>query len=98
MDDFIRRTDAINAMANILVSPITSDNEFNIGIRRCMSSVNDIPAADVEEIVRCKNCVFWKEHDGFGKCVNPGSNIKSDVWLNPLFYCRAGVKAERRTE
>lgn len=60
--------------------------------------VSSIPTADVDEVVRCRDCVFWKEHDGFGKCIEPTSNIKSDVWLNPLFYCRAGVKAERRTE
>jgi hypothetical protein len=63
-----------------------------------LAVIDSVQTADVEEIVRCKNCVFWKEHDGFGKCVKPRSNIKSDVWLNPLFYCRAGVKAERKTE
>lgn len=49
-DDFIRRAEAINEMHNILVSPIESDDEFNIGVRRCMSSVNNIPAADVVEV------------------------------------------------
>lgn len=55
-------------------------------------------ATDVVEVVRCKNCVFWEEHDGFGKCIEPTSVIKSDVWLNPLFYCRAAVKRDGETE
>lgn len=55
-------------------------------------------AADVVEIVRCKNCVFWEEYDGFGKCIEPTSVIKSDVWLHPLFYCRAAVKRDGETE
>ena len=50
MYDFIRRADAINAMANILVSPMASDDEFNIGVRRCMSSVDAIPSAEVRPV------------------------------------------------
>lgn len=59
-----------------------------------LAVIDSAQTADVEEIVRCKNCVFWKEYDGFGKCIEPTSNIKSDVWVNPMFYCRAGVKKD----
>ena len=58
MDDYIRRSDAINAMANILVSPMVSDDEYNIGVRRCMSSVDAIPAADVRPVRPCDGCPF----------------------------------------
>lgn len=50
MNDYIKREDAIKAMARGLGIPYT---DFIDVAERCM---DDIPTADVVEVVRCKDC------------------------------------------
>ena len=52
MSDYIKREDAIKAMARGLGIPYT---DFIDVAERCM---DDIPTADVVEVVRCKDCKY----------------------------------------
>ena len=112
MDDYIRRSDAINAMANILVSPMVSDDEYNIGVRRCMSSVDATPAADVRPVVYCRDCIHRPYSSEPGKtsgfaveapdreckcpCFNPDDGWYS--WIpDDYFFCGNGERREGGT-
>ena len=64
MTDYIKREDAIKAMARGMGIPYT---DFIEVAERCM---DDIPTADVVEVVRCKDCIYrfgssckWREDE-----------------------------------
>lgn len=52
MGDYIKREDAIKAMARGIGIPYT---DFIDVAERCM---DDIPTADVVEVVRCRDCKY----------------------------------------
>ena len=51
--------------------------------------IRNIPAADVVEVVRCKNCFYYKP---FGECNNTGSTVKSDD------YCSYGTRMDKEAD
>ena len=52
MSEYIKREDALNAIRK---SPIS-----NMSTRLfCVDAIADIPAADVVEVIRCKDCRFF---------------------------------------
>lgn len=55
MDEYVKKSEAINA---VLLRMVSSDNEdtdlYNIALRRAASAIYDIPAADVRPVVRGK--------------------------------------------
>lgn len=90
MSDYIKREDAIKAMARGIGIPYT---DFIDVAERCM---DDIPTADVVEVVRCKDCKHFDKYidckemyqwDGF-----------CDDWARKTYenwYCS---RAERRND
>lgn len=59
MGDFISRGAAINKIMENIVHQDSHDNNLhNIGLRKAMSAIDSLPAADVVEVVRCRECVF----------------------------------------
>ena len=71
------------------------------GLYEATELVDDIPAADVAQVVRCKNCTHYKIVDEFegGKrymCkVNHFSYINSD---GDIHYCSYGERKEDKSE
>ena len=61
MSDYIKREDAIKAMARGIGIPYT---DFIEVAERCM---DDIQNADVVEVVRCKDCKYYEPN---GVCAN----------------------------
>ena len=51
--------------------------------------IDSLPAADVVEVVRCKNCFYYKP---FGECNNTGSTVKPDD------YCSYGARMDKEDE
>ena len=85
MSDYIKREDAIKAMARGIGIPYT---DFIDVAERCMA---DIPTADVVEVVRCKDCVY-REVKGEGMTHWFGCRImehNDDDW-----YCSFGERAD----
>ena len=96
MDKYIDRGAAIKAI------------EFNKGVGcsdRCVQGIKYIPAADVVEVVRCKDCIHRPfstepgETSGFAveapdyicPCHNPGDGYYS--WVpNDDFFCANGER------
>ena len=55
----------------------------------------NIPAADVEEVVRCKNCKHYKD----GMCFNPNTYDDEKTCGNttPEWFCADGARMEEQT-
>ena len=56
------------------------DDDFNAGWNACLNKVNSIPAADVVEVVRCKDCIYSPSGDDNGE--NRGFSLEwsHDDW------------------
>ena len=64
---------------------IQEQNDWNY-YKHCIEAV---PAADVVEVVRCKNCFYYKP---FSECNNTGSTVKPDD------YCSYGSCMDKEDE
>lgn len=58
-------------------------------VKNVFAIVMHAPAADVVEVVRCKNCFYYKP---FGECNNTGSTVKPDD------YCSYGARMDKEDE
>ena len=52
-------------------------------------TIDSIPAADVVEVVRCKDCKHWHEDDDIGHCDNPDG---LDNYAEPNDFCSYGER------
>lgn len=92
MKEYIEREAAIQALGD---EPemwyerdpveIQEQNDWNY-YKHCIEAV---PAADVVEVVRCKNCFYYKP---FSECNNTGSTVKPDD------YCSYGARMDKEDE
>lgn len=74
-NDYISREAAVEAVRYYKVSGginFLYDEAYNDGIDTAISCIgNEIPAADVVEVVRCKDCrYYYKDSDGYEMCIN----------------------------
>lgn len=101
MDDSISRRMAIDALQKEINKGIPPFNDvfgsIRCGVRLARNIIEDLPSAQ-PEIVRCKECKYWKDSDGVYR---RGFDAESKCPLNlkkvyeGTFYC--GM-AERRTD
>ena len=71
------------------------DDDFNAGWNACLNKVNSIPAADVVEVVRCKDCIHASmTSDGTCKYCAVWSQDEA-VYLDGDYYCADGEKEKR---
>ena len=87
MSDYIKREDAIKAMARGIGIPYT---DFIEVAERCM---DDIQNADVVEVVRCKDCKHIKE-EHFNIMPDGFSCELSGLMVEPGHYCSYGERAD----
>ena len=79
MTDYIRRQDAIKAIQETPCRSATQTVRFVQRIR------DDVPSADVVEVIRCKDCKWWqKQQDGIHGICN-----RFRFWSTGMFYCAA---------
>ncbi|MCD4835660.1 hypothetical protein LQE96_02260 [Phocea massiliensis] len=57
-----------------------------------VSSIENAPAVDAVEVVRCKDCIYAQERYGHLKC-ELGISI-SNTWNNPNMFCSYGERRE----
>lgn len=65
----------------------------NKAYREIFALVEAAPAEDVQEVVRCRECVLWDDSfvlNGKKRCLNTG------ICTNGDFYCGWGSKEEER--
>lgn len=76
MAEYIDR-EAVSAMLKGLQARFEAADNAD-GARACILAdieLAQLPAADVVEVVRCKDCVYWEEGDGDGFGVCTGSAL-----------------------
>lgn len=74
-------TDELLAVTDRLIVPEAAEAMKDIA--------NSIPAADVVEVVRCKDCKYvWKHENGCYECGNGFCEVKAD------FFCADGERRE----
>jgi len=55
------------------------------------------PAADVEMVVRCKDCEHWEGHGKYGNCTEWKANDNECAETDPDDFCSYGERKEART-
>ena len=86
--DFVRKAEAINKIMGCIVNQDCHDvNLHNIGLRKAMSAIDGIPAADVVEVVRCADCRYAYD-TVCGWCCSHG--ICVDCTVREDFFCADG--------
>lgn len=89
MSDYIKREDAVRAV----VDAKTGKDKTIDGTRQvtdCLRRIKAIPSADVVEVVRCKDCEYWDDHercDFWSSIMTPHYPEKND-------YCSYGERAD----
>ena len=77
MTDYINRKALLKMIGTMPSIPLT-DREERL-IRAFISTVKNFPAADVREVVLCKDCRYARE------CVFA-------LWMNPFNFCSKGKR------
>lgn len=88
--------------AVVLSYPIRADHcdkenaneHFIFGIESVMEYVENLPAADVAEVVRCRECKHYKPEEYFSPCVLP----QGLECAKPDDYCSYGQRKEDNHE
>lgn len=74
MAEYIKRSAVLeqfdNADADVCETDDFGGVDYGFGMKNIKELINAIPAADVAEVVRCKDC---KYNVGTKKCLNPDS-------------------------
>ena len=119
MSDYIKREDALQDIDNAHANTITqrgykdywsADLETQLvcdGLAKAIEAIFDTPSADVVEVVRCKDCIYWcklKEDNGVvvrihhnelrSQCLNIKGLNKTDCITEANDYCSYGEMAD----
>lgn len=65
---------------------------FDRGLDKAQRVIPDAPAADVVEVVRCKDCLYSTERYGHMECIH-GVSYRN-TWNKPDFFCSYGERKE----
>ena len=90
-DKYILRSGAIDAIKRNSGTLYTREAEFLF--RKVVSLLNNAPAADVAEVVRCKDCDAWKRNVGIVDSPN-GHCFEHDIDTNGQDFCSYGERRE----
>ena len=93
MNDYILREDALNAFDGELeITGTKNKNAVMKFLQRGFHNIRKLPAADVVEVVRCKDCKFFMNNTDFGYpwC---DKQRHGNLFVSGLDYCS---KAERK--
>ena len=85
MSDYIKRTDALDIVADNNVTGEITLNRYD----KIIDGIYEIPSSDVVQVIRCKNCKFYDTPKNFKKpyCMR-GAYVK----VNADDYCSKGER------
>ena len=93
MNDYILREDALNAFDGELeITGTKNKNAVMKFLQRGFHNIRKLPAADVVEVVRCKDCKHFLNNTEFGY---PWCERKRISFVSGFDYCSY---AERRND
>ena len=87
-EEFISRTEALTAL---------QDSDLFNTTERQLQAIRELPAADVAEVVRCKDCDAWKRNVGIADSPN-GHCFEHDIDTNGQDFCSYGEKKGEKPE
>lgn len=85
MTDYIKREDAINFIANGVCTDTEADMKYTIN-----KFNDDIPSADVVEVVRCKDCKYMLQYEQIKACCNVNSFLQEPKCVSDNDFCSRG--------
>lgn len=93
MSDYIKREDVFEKISHV------ADMELVYPLRLLRYKIEELPSADVVEVVRCKDCVFWKRYE---KLPNQISELRFEGYCDEMInhemngndYCSYGKEQE----
>lgn len=101
MSDYIKREDAKDAVINIVgwekiakyVDEMskhlsTKDIDYYDALMDAEDAIDDLPSADVVEVVRCKDCLSFRYDNGITYCAPMG------VEMQPTDFCSYGERKD----
>lgn len=90
-DEYIRREDALRAVQRQRgANRSPAQNEM---LNRIKTDIIRAPAADVAEVVRCKDCQNWKRNVGLTDSPN-GHCFEHDIDTNGRDFCSYGERKD----
>lgn len=93
MEEYITKEQAIAAMEQV-----TRPECFIEDTRKNFARIiEELPAADVVEVVRCKDCEYffpWADHSKFGDCMVYVCDLEDPFTMEETDFCSDG---ERRS-
>ena len=75
-----------------VVAAMAIEEKYGIPLGDLVDTFADIPAADVVEVVRCKDCLYSTERYGHMECIH-GVSYRN-TWNKPDFFCSYGERKE----
>ena len=91
MSKYIDAEQAVNEIRQPYLRGFTSDDfafGFKSGIENAVNTIKQMPAADVVEVVRCRECRYReKEQPGMVYCPNTVGG-----WVDEDWFCAGGEK------
>lgn len=89
-DEYIKRTDAVKIAEKYGLAN-GSVLGRHTGLANCIASeISGLPAADVAEVVRCRDCDAWKRNVGIVDSPN-GHCFEHDIDTNGQDFCSWGA-------
>ena len=78
------------------IYPIGVQNDLNyvINAKAVKVAIDKQPTADVEEVVRCKDCEFYLNDTEYCKLKNVGYCKYNRIVKSPFSYCSSGERKE----
>jgi hypothetical protein len=76
--------------ADAALNKLPDDLPYKASVKRVLMSA---PAAEVVEVVRCKDCVYWDGYGYSGRCETPTNGITRDL-TNYDDFCSYGERKE----
>ncbi len=93
MADYIRREDARRMVVQldkyVWTSPVSNERRVTVDVDLVKFGLDRIPAADVAEVVHCKECKQWRRNIGFVNSPN-GHCFYFDADTNSGDFCSNG--------
>lgn len=81
---------ALNHRLNFLMAENGEYDHYTSGFDEAVTRVENFPAADVMEVVRCKDCLYSRERYGHMECIH-GVSYRN-TWNKPDFFCSYGER------
>lgn len=94
MKEYIEREALIKKIFPI---GVIDDGRCAIPAKAVKIAIDNAPAADMVEVVRCKDCTWWEARcygSTVGKCQNPINGLASE-YTDDEDYCSYGERKEK---